>query len=92
MTPGQSHELHPRAGQQRVFAGDATQEPDSSSDSGLVRALTADPPGKAALLHETARADGIHAIALGTSLALHTQRPGTDIIREFAESMLSHSP
>jgi hypothetical protein len=60
---GQSHELHPRAGQQRVFAGDATQQLDSSSDSGLVQALTAGSPGKAEFIREASQAAGIHAIA-----------------------------
>jgi hypothetical protein len=40
-------------------------ELDSSSDSGLVQALTADSPGKAGFIREASQADGIDAIALG---------------------------
>jgi hypothetical protein len=74
-TSRQSHELHPGAGQLRVFAGDAAQVLDSSSDSGLLQALTAASPGKAGLLHEASQADGIHAIAPGDCPAAYP-RPG----------------
>jgi hypothetical protein len=67
----------------RVFAGEAAQELDSSSDSDLVQALATDSLGKAELLHEASQADGSHAIALTLRPQRYPEAMPCEIIDRF---------